>query len=245
VVVVLAFVVWGGWRIEALPMFRDTSVTVTGLSPASHVSRADVLARAALDPQGNVWLLDRGAIERRIEAIPYVASAHVSVRPPASVTLEISERAIDGCVRDGSQIATIDGDRRVLAAGCDRPSAPLYEIRGPIDARAGTFLQSPELIALQNDRKVLAPAGDSYRSYAHDTYGELEATLRDGIVVKFGDDDDLERKQSLVGPILAQVSGEGRPVSALDVRAVATPVVEYRPEFKAVIPTHPHPVNKQ
>jgi cell division septal protein FtsQ len=242
--VLLAFAVWGASRIIALPTFRATSIGVFGLSNDSHVSRADVLSRAAIDARGNVWLLDRGAIERRIEAIPYVATAHVGVRPPAAVTLDVRERTIDGCVRDGAgRIATIDADRRVLAERCDGPSAPLYELHAPLDARAGTYVQNSELIALQNDRRVLA-AGDSYRSFAHDAFGELEATLRDGIVVKFGDDDDLDRKQRLVGPILAQVGGERRPIGALDLRAPATPVVEYRPEFGALKPVHPHPLNK-
>lgn len=247
-VLLVVFIGWGASRIVALPAFRVTSVAVTGLSAGSHVSRADVIARAAIDTQSNVWLLDRGAIARRIEAIPYVASAHIVVRPPAAVTLDIRERPIDGCVRDGAfHSLTIDADRRVLDDRCDAADALRYDVRTRLDVRPGAYVRDRELIALQDDRRALGPAGDSYRTYSHDPFGELVATLRDGVVVKFGEDDDLDRKERLVGPILAQVGGAGRPIRALDVRAVATPVVEYRPDsvpVKRAKTLSPHAVNK-
>jgi hypothetical protein len=243
----LLLIGWGCWRIVELPVFRVASLSVTGLDRAS---RADVIARAAIDPQRNVWLLNRAAIERRIEAIPYVATAKVLVRPPAGVTLEVRERTIDGCVRDGAGNGfTIDASRRVLDDACDDPAALVYRLRAPLAVRPGAFANDPELIVLQNDRRALRAGAEGYAALGHDPFGGLQATLRGGIVVKFGDDADLQRadldgKERLVGPILAQVGTEGRAVQAVDVRAAATPVVEFRPPPAPVPAAHPHAVNK-
>jgi cell division septal protein FtsQ len=229
---------WGGWRIAALPMFRMTSLRVTTLA---HVTRAEILGAAAIDPHANVWLLNRPAIERRIEAIPYVATAHVSVRPPAAVELAVSERAVAGCVRDPAQHAyTIDAGRQVLEALCDPATLPVYRLATPVNSLPGSILHEPELAALMNDRQTLAAAALGYSGFRHDAFGQLVATLRDGVVVKFGDDTDLGRKERLVGPILAQVETKGRSVRAVDLRAADTPVVEFRP---TPVP-HPHPVNR-
>ena len=61
-----------------------------------------------------------------------------------------------------------------------------------------------------------------------DRYGGLVATVRGGIRILFGDDADLEKKLTLVNPILSQlVRARGR-VDAVDLRAPSTPVLVYK-----------------
>lgn len=225
-VLIAGALVWGGWAIAALPAFRLHELAVTG---AHRVSRAEVVARAAIDPAGNVWLVDRAAVEKRIDGIPYVLAAHVHRRPPGTVWIEIEERTPSACVHDGAgHEYLVDDALRVLADVCTTEVYLTYDIKAAVDASAGEFLRDPELLALQNDARALADDGNRYRSFAHDAFGQLEATLHDGIAVRFGDEDDLDRKQRLIGPILAQLGSRADDVRTLDVRAPATPVVEYR-----------------
>jgi cell division septal protein FtsQ len=225
-IVLLGAAVWGGWTLATLPALRLKSLAITGLD---HVSRDEVLARAHLDSSSNVWLFDRTAIARRIEALPYVATARIHVRPLANVWIEIAERHPAACVRDrNAQEWTIDRDSRVLDDGCD-PSLPLrYLLKGRLAARPGVFLHDAELATLQGDARALAEGGDRFREFSHDAFGELEGTMHDGIAVRFGADGDLERKQRLIGPILAQLGPRASDVRAVDLRAPATPVVVYR-----------------
>jgi cell division septal protein FtsQ len=217
---------YGGYRLVTAPVFHLKTLTVTGLA---RVSRSQVFDRAAIDPLDNVWLLDRTAIRRRIEAIPYVASARVHVALPASVWLEVTERTPDGCVREtDGRGYTVDAALRVLEPGCTDPAAIRYIVRAKLGAQPGTFLRDPELVLLQRDARALAATGDRYRSFEHDSYGDLEATLSDGIDVEFGDDGDLALKQRLIGPILAELGPRANDVRAVDLRAPAAPVVEYR-----------------
>lgn len=217
----------GGFALASAPIFRLHELSITGLT---HVARRDVVARAAIDPHANVWLLDRASIARRIEELPYVATAHVHRRLLGNVWLEIAERAPDGCVRsNGGVTLTVDRDDRVLERGCV-PGAPrFYELRTATDLAAGSFAHAPELAALQNDARALGTEGDRFQTLRHDAFGGLEAELANGVWIRFGDDRDLDRKRKLIAPILAQLGPRATTVLALDLRAPATPVVQFRP----------------
>jgi cell division septal protein FtsQ len=223
---VVAILGAGAWGLSGLPVFRLQRLVIAGNAV---VPRAEIATRAAIDPGQNVWLLDRSAIERRIDGIPYVLAAHVRVRAPATVEIAVVERRPEACVRDsGGHELLVDSELRVLEEICS-PEPPLaFDVRSGIDGGPGVFLHDPELQALAADARSLSTGGDRYRSFAHDAFGELEATLANGIAVRFGDDADLERKRRLVGPILAQLGPRAGDVRSVDVRAPATPVVEYR-----------------
>ncbi len=218
--------IWGVWGLVTLPAFTMKSLAITGLE---RVSRADVLARARLDPAANVWLLNRSSIARRIEASPYVSTARVHVRPPANVWIEIAERRPAACVRDAlGRTFTIDRDSRVLARGCGAAVPLTYVLRARLEPEPGTFLHDAELAALQRDAAALAADGDRFRAFSQDAFGQLQATMHDGIAVRFGADGDLDRKQRLIGPILAQLGPRAIDVRSVDLRAPTAPVVEYR-----------------
>ncbi len=232
-VALLALVAAGAFALATAPAFRLHELTVTGLS---HVARGDVVARAAIDRHANVWLLDAGAIEGRIEALPYVATVHVHRRPLGNLWIDVVERTADGCVQwHGAAEFTIDRSDRVLERGCAASVALAYDLRAGDDVPPGRYVRDPELAALQRDARGLAAATDRFRMLRHDAYGQLEGDLQDGIRIRFGDDRDLGRKQRLVGPILAQLGSRVATVRALDLRAPATPVVE----FQAPLPTAP------
>ncbi|MBD5634956.1 MAG: FtsQ-type POTRA domain-containing protein [Candidatus Eremiobacteraeota bacterium] len=218
--------VFAGWTLATLPAFHLHELTVTG---AQRVSRAQIVARAAIDPERNVWLLDRSAAERRVESIPYVLAARVHRRLPADVWIEVTERRPYACVHDADgHEFIVDAELRVLEELCTPDAAVTFDVRSTLDAGPGAFLRDRELRALEADALALASHGDRYRAFSHDAYGELEATMYGGIVVRFGDDDDLDRKQRLIQPILAELGPRLGNVRTVDLRAPATPVVEYR-----------------
>lgn len=219
---------WTAWTLATLPAFHLQALTVSELE---HVDRAQVVARAAIAPNVNVWLLDTHAAERRIEAIPYVLAAHIHRTLPGQVRIEVVERTPEACVRfAGGASATVDAPLRVLARGCADAPLRFYDVRAREAATAGAFLQNAELRRLQSDERILAGLGASYRSFGHDGFGGLRATLPGGVAVLFGEEDDLPVKQRLVNPILTHLLGRGGEVATLDLRAVDAPVVVYRPK---------------
>ena len=223
--VVVIAMLGAAWFVTT-PSLHLEKLTVTRLT---YVSRQEILAQAAIDPHANVWLMNRGAVQGRIEAIPYILRARVHRSPAAKVWIDVAEREAEGCVRDAAgETYTIDAALRVLDTSCAAPAGSRYVVRSVLAAEPGAFLDDTELLRLQKDARALAATGEHYHAFAHDTFGELVATLSGGIDVRFGDEDDLDRKQRLIGPILAQLGPRATDVRVVDLRAPATPVVEYR-----------------
>jgi hypothetical protein len=219
---------WGLYALAGAPWFRVARVGVD-VPLGSPVSREQVRAAAALGPDANVWLLRTGAMARRIEAIPYVerASVHRGQFPQPFVELAATVRRPSACVRSGGREVTIDASARVLQAGCALPAEPRIDA-GPGKLPApGAWIADPAVTKLLADAKILADAELAVRGLARDRWGGLEAVDVTGVTLRFGDDADLAAKAALVAPVRAGI-GTKRKLRAIDLRAPATPVVQFR-----------------
>jgi cell division protein FtsQ len=218
----------GAYQVMLWPGFHLQRLVVTG---TSIVSPDEVAHRAAIDRTKNIWLQDMHTAAARVEAIPWVAQAHVHRMLPASVTIVVVERSAQGCVvaANGDRF-TVDASARVLEAGCARIARPIFLVpQMPNLPVPGTFVHSAELAQLQNDASALErlqPA--TFVTLSLDTFGSLEAVMRSGIRVKFGGDDDLAMKARLLDSILASSSVRLPDLAGVDLRAPAAPVVDYR-----------------
>jgi cell division septal protein FtsQ len=214
---------YGIWVLLHSSLLQVKHLEVSGVR---RVDPGEVAARAKIGTHANVWLLDTHAIEQRVETIPYVLTARVHRTLPANVSIEVTERKPDGCVRGTDGLAlTVDGAGRVLERGCAAGSVA-YLPHAVSAAAPGRFLNDPELAQLQRDAHALANSGERLKDFRHDQYGQLEASLADGIRIRFGDEAELDRKQRLIGPILASLGARIGGVTTIDLRAPATPVVE-------------------
>lgn len=208
------------------PFFRVRNVDVS-VPLGSAVGKEEVTAAAHIEPDANIWLLNTGAIRRRVEAIPYVnvASVHRFQFPRPAVTLDVSIRAGTGCVLSSRGAMTIDAGARVLQVGCPVARLPRVDIGDIPAAVPGDRLTAPEIGALLADARIIG-AHLSVRSVRRDRFGEIEAVDARGVTIKFGFDHDLERKLALVEPV-RRSAGAGRKLRAIDLRKPDTPVVEF------------------
>jgi hypothetical protein len=207
------------------PQFRVRSVEAN-VPNGSPVAAGTVIDAARIDPDANIWLLNTAAIRRRIEAIPDVDTARVirAQWPAPAVSLAISLRVPTGCVRAAGGLVTIDRTSRVLQTGCVAAALPLVDAGNAAASGPGTTLSDPDIQRLLADARAI---GDQVpvRLVRRDRYGGLEAVDTRGVVVKFGADDDLAGKIALVEPV--RRAAGARPLRAIDLRAPATPVVEF------------------
>ena len=194
---------------------------------ASPVTRAGAVAAAHIDLEANIWLLNTGAIRKRLEAIPYVATAsvHRSQFPRPAVTLEITLRTPSGCVRTPGGPVTIDATARVVQAGCVNGDLPMVDIGTGGAAVPGTTLSAPDIDRLLADAKTVGEH-IPVRLVRRDRFGGLEAIDSRGVLLQFGSDRDLAAKIALVEPIRAG-AGHGRPLRTIDLRQPSTPIVEF------------------
>jgi cell division septal protein FtsQ len=215
----------GAYVVLTLPVFRPREILARGTSV---VSPGDVVRRAAIDRGQNMWLQNSSAIVKRVEEIPYVAGAHIERTWPGIETIVVVERTPYAIVPSTGGALLVDRDLRVLGPAPDGARLPQLRANDIEGADAGTFLSDPGLLSLRDDNQALLDARITARALEHDKYGDLVATLADGVRVLFGDDGDLQKKIPLVNPILNQVGRAGRPIAAIDLRAADTPVVIYK-----------------
>jgi cell division protein FtsQ len=207
------------------PGFTPKAIDVTGYHNAS---RAEIVAKAAIAPNVNVWLQNPRAIETRVASIPYVGAVHVHRIPPATIAIDVTERVPFAVVTEGSQAVLVDRDLRVLQAANAPSDLVTFTLPAGSDLAPGIFLKTDDALRLRASYDELIAAHVVPIGLGYDTFDGLVATMRGGIRVLLGDDDEMARKIALIDPILAQVVRKGKPADAIDLRAPNTPVVVYR-----------------
>jgi len=236
-VIALAAIASGLWREAHNPRFDVQLGPMNGLV---HESQDDVLAAAALAPEQNAWLLDRRVVERRIEALPWVSRASLTVSWPNVVGIDVVERNPvarveligDSFAGAPPAFAVIDEACRVLAVTTDPSewaSLPALVVSPPLDgaAQPGERLAQggvPQALDALHELRGLGLAVSAV-SVAPAT--GIGATADRNLRVLFGDDDDLARKVSLFLAIAAKISTPER-IAYVDVRSVRAPTVLYR-----------------
>lgn len=213
-----------GYWAATWPGFFPRSVTVGG---NRIVPSAEILERAGIERSQNVWLQNMQAAANRVAAIPYVKEAHVYRELPASVRIEISERAPFAIVRYARNRVLVDSDLRVLEIGEGAQTLPVFAASGEALPVPGVFLRDADTMRLRSDFETLARAHVAAAELGFDRFGDLIVTMPSGVRLLLGDDEDIEQKAALIPPILAQVSASGRRVAAVDLRAPKTPVVRF------------------
>jgi cell division protein FtsQ len=219
VIVLAAIAVAATW-----PGFAVKRVEVTG---NERVSRAEILARAQVARERSIWLQATGAMSRRIEEIPYIATASIHRVPPATLRIVVTERVPFAALRSGAQIVTVDRTLRVLSMGSPG-GLPVFILQPGIELRPGRFVLRRDAAILRDADDAMAARQIKPLAIGFDRYGGLVIALRGGVRLLLGQERDLAQKVTLVDAILAQVVRGQRRVAAIDVRAPGTPVVVYR-----------------
>jgi cell division protein FtsQ len=192
------------------------------------VTSADILRAARVNMHVNMWLQNGRAIARRVEALPYVDSAHVHRFPPTTVVISVTERIPFAVVVSDGESVLVDRHLRVLAPTYDATTLPQLTLPPGVELDPGAFVARRDATALADDYEAMIAGHVVPLELHYDKFGGLVATVRGGIEILLGDDGDLAKKLPLVDPILAQVVRKERKVSQVDLRAPGTPVVVYR-----------------
>lgn len=226
IVLALAAGSYGGYRLATWPGFLPSSIAVDG---NRRVGTGEILARALIPKDRNLWLLDKRAAEERVEAIPWIRSAQIHRALPAATTIIVTERTPIACAQTDRTHYMIDEDARVLGTECTASPGLLALDWLPIPRqRLGATLDVARLQRLLADARTLQSMKLDPVRVALDRFDGVEATLRDGPLVRFGEDRDLADKAKLVDPILQSYRRRDQNLAVIDLRAPSTPVVEER-----------------
>lgn len=207
------------------PGFYPQRVTVSGNRT---VPAQQILDRAQIAPRANVWLQNTGAAAARIAAIPYIETATVRRSLPAGVHITVTERTPFVRLRYGTQTVLADRNLRVLQAGGGNAALPVLVTGYPSVPAPGAFVKNQNATQLRDDYEALSGAHVMAALLEYDKFGDLVATMHNGVQLLLGDDRTLAQTAPLVGPILSQVAAQGRQIAQVDLRAPKTPVVVFK-----------------
>lgn len=205
------------------PLLDVDRVTVTG---TDRTSVEEVVRLAAVERGEPLVSVDPGAVARRVEELPWVASAHVERAWPSTVKIEVSERIPVAVVQlTDERAAVVDGDGWVVsieARAADAPADPA----GPlvltgIDERVaeGERLDEEARAALA----VASALAQRLPGAVSAVSTDLDAELVDGGSIRFGSVEDLDAKVTAARTVLDDV--DTTCLALLDVRVPASPAL--------------------
>jgi cell division protein FtsQ len=182
-------------------LFDARSIVVTG---ASHLRPQAVVATAGVDRRTNVPMLDETAIERRLLAEPWIATADVSVSLPWTIDIEITERSPVAAVVDSGRSLLLADDGTVLGDGSLRgvPTILLPTVAATDGARPSAAGAAAVIGAMDDELR-----GRVNRVIVASD-GTLDLRLDDGVVVEYGSP-TLARRKAIVLERILRWSGSG------------------------------------
>jgi cell division protein FtsQ len=201
IVLAVVAVLFGVWSLLHSSLFSARAVTVVG---ATHETAAQIESAARLTSDPPLLDVNSGAMGQRIERLPWVRSALVSVHWPDGVRVVVTERVPHLVMSTaGGQWAELDADGRVLADVAIRPPG-LVEVTGPrAPGVPGTTLAAADQLGL----RIAASLPLSFRAQVTEvkveSAGFVQLAMTTPILVDLGDASQLHAKYEDVSAALA------------------------------------------
>ena len=165
------------------PFFAARTIDVRG---ASHVPRSEVLRIAAVAHDTNVFTLDAGAAERRLERDPWIADATVTKDLPSTLVIDIHERIAVAVAESDGVLRLVADDGALLDAAHPRDAVGMPSI-----VMADADGVEPSLEAVGGAARAIAAMAPTLRrridavSILAD--GQLRVDLSSGASAAYGD----------------------------------------------------------
>ena len=202
-------------------LFSARTVVIAG---AVQTPRNEILAVTGLERQPPLIDLDTTAMQRRLERLPWVATAAVRREWPSTVAIAVVERIpVATTALPTGGYALLDATGRVLQDQGSRPSAlplismpagpglPGSSVGGATRALLATAAQLPVSL-LPRLEEIVSSSADG-----------VVLRLRGGLRAVVGDDEALAQKFVSLVTVLRGVNLSG--VRSIDLRVAAAPVL--------------------
>jgi cell division protein FtsQ len=228
IAVVVAALAGGGVGVTHTAIFAARTITVKG---ESHLSEPAVLKLAGVHPGTNVFYLDAGAVRARLIADPWVADATVVRSLPSTVLITIDEVRPVGITASAQDPMLLAQDGTVLGPAPANTRLPVVGTAG--DSRASgatTALGAMPTALLVRVRSVTVAVG-----------GRITLTLRDGVIVTYGDAGEADRKAQALRAVITWARNQPIGVISIDVSSPAVPTARLRGATAATAVAPPTP----
>jgi cell division protein FtsQ len=226
-VVAVAVLVAGGIALLHTSILSARVVTVTGAHP--HTPAATIEVAAGLNHRPPLISVDPGAVARRVETLPFIASAQVHRHWPDGVQIAVTERVpVLQMAGPSTSWSTLDGQGRTLEVRPARaPGLLVLIVRTPTGgvppAGVGGTVPSEADVGLTVCRTLPAAFSAQVVSVTVAADSTVTLALNSGLTVLMGTDADLTAKYEDVAAIIA--NGSLRGAKTIDVTVPQSPAV--------------------
>jgi cell division protein FtsQ len=215
-------VVGGIAALVSSPLLDVDRVEVIG---AKETSVAAVLHVTGLSERGHAMIaVDRFALARRVERLPWVASAEVTRKWPNVVRVRLAERTAIGAIAVPGGVALLDTNGRVLATATTPPAGAVSILASDTIPGPGNTAPAPVRAALSILHALSATLAGQVQSIhrldgAPATY---ELGIAGGILIRLGEADRIPEKLTAAEAVLSK---QHTPGVVIDVRVPRSPTV--------------------
>jgi cell division protein FtsQ len=199
------------------PLLDIRQVQVVGSGSAAH--EAAIRRASGLHVGDSIVTVRSGSAARRVDDLPWVATANVSRHLPHIVRITVTERDPVAWVRSGSGAVVVDPTGRVLWRA-DAPPSGLPELVGVADIGKPGGLVRP--VVLPATAAALGPDLGSRAATVQLDDGTVTVQVGGGPQLRFGAPTQLVAKARVASAVLAALGSS--PVSYIDVTVPAAPV---------------------
>ena len=186
----------------AQPLFRARSIEVAGVR---HLTAAQVRAELGLPPDRSIFFLNRGALEARLQALPWVRSASVSLALPDRVDVTVTEWSPIAVMTRGERTYYLNERGVVLDQADEAGGLPVIDPRGAGPVRPGDAVVDPDLVrmlvALQ--RGFFAAFHVRVLSFGLDAQQVLTLRTDRGFAIIFGQMETADQRATLEAKLAA------------------------------------------
>ncbi|HEY9287243.1 MAG TPA: FtsQ-type POTRA domain-containing protein [Candidatus Dormibacteraeota bacterium] len=213
--------------------FRPRDVRITGIR---HVSVGDVESALALPVDQNIFFLSHRDLERRVETLPWIRSASVSLALPDRVAVRVSEWTPSAVLQVGEATYDLNDAGQVLDPATEAGKLLIINRPDLETVKSGQRIVAPELLAmLQQLRAGFQPAFRvSITSFTIDGRDVLSAqtdrgwTLVFGQMLTAGDRATLEPKVAALHALSGRLDLTSTQILYINLENPGAPAVQMR-----------------
>jgi cell division protein FtsQ len=217
----------------AQPIFRPRHIEVVGVK---HLTAAQVTDALHLPGDRNVFLLSQADLAKRLQALPWVRSAGVSLALPDRVSVTVTEWTPSAVLQVGESTYYLNDMGEVLDPAAEAGSLPVINRPGFGSARAGQHAVSSDLLPMliQLRAGFTSAFKISVMSFQLDRREVLTAQTDRGWPIIFGqmvtadDRASLEPKLAALRALSTRIDLISAPIQYVNLENPRAPAVQMR-----------------
>ena len=219
IIVLVLVVLIGAAAFVGYQFFRVEKITVVG---NERYTPEEIIELSGVQYNTNIFMVDENAIRERFTSSPVVVFTKLVRKYPNEIELHVRERQETAIVPYMGAYLVTDEELVVMANGeaQDAEQYPTIEGMNVTSFQLGEILQvEDEYQVKAAERLLIALEGTSLSIKSIDVTNTSSVTLttREGMVIKVGNMDDIEKRLEKAVKILEILNAEGKTTGTLDV----------------------------